>query len=158
MNDPKYLTESINSNNIEDIVNFMKDNDLILNRALPDGDINDFNIPIITNVNIDGQCINLDSNGIFLDNQSINLDFHRVVLENQSFYLVKPLSMMNDNEFINSIETIIQQMKNGEYQYYKFLSDLSIHQRNLIHTLCEKNGIPHVTTGTRYRVLTIGKE
>ncbi|CAF1001630.1 unnamed protein product [Brachionus calyciflorus] len=33
MDDPKYLTELINSNNIEDIVNFMKDNDLILNRA-----------------------------------------------------------------------------------------------------------------------------
>ncbi|CAF0755583.1 unnamed protein product [Brachionus calyciflorus] len=33
MNDPKYLAELINSNNIEDIVNFMKDNDIILNRA-----------------------------------------------------------------------------------------------------------------------------
>ncbi|CAF1077887.1 unnamed protein product [Brachionus calyciflorus] len=70
-----FLTETLKSVNMEELKDDLEyeDDDLLsdVEKALPDGNINDFNIPIITNVNIDGQCINLDSNGIFLDDQSI---------------------------------------------------------------------------------------
>ncbi|RNA05313.1 transposase, partial [Brachionus plicatilis] len=71
---------------------------------------------------------------------------------------VKPLSEKNEKDFQKAITEIISLILNGSIISYRFQSDLSTAQREIIHQLCTDRNLTHVTSGTRYRVITICKE
>ncbi|CAF0729227.1 unnamed protein product [Brachionus calyciflorus] len=125
-------------------------------KILPDGNPIDF----------DSSSIVLDSNSVVeqLDNEPVikQLDNEPVIeqLDNRSVlvqYSVKYLSEVNVDLFKKSVESIISRIILQELDCFRFLSTLSVSQRHIIHELCEKYGVIHKTTRTRYKVLTISK-
>lgn len=65
---------------------------------------------------------------------------------------------MDITDFETAVESIVNNIKVGTIDDFRFLSALSSDQRKKIYDICELNGIVFERKGTRYKVVYIFKK